>query len=130
MCDGKLSLLPRVFKDIKLHRLHISKILLDCPSLADGLEHMMPGRLEIKDGRATFRLLFANTKEQIPLEDWINQPLFTSRITVWELIKSVADREAAHSDPKFNTTLEQARNFLYHKDYSHVLVLCHRGVEG
>ncbi|HCM42748.1 MAG TPA: hypothetical protein DIS66_05510 [Candidatus Omnitrophica bacterium] len=37
--------------------------------------------------------------------DWLNQPLFNEEITVGELVRSVADKEGAHSDPDYNDTL-------------------------
>jgi hypothetical protein len=41
----------------------------------------------------------------IPLEDWLDQPLFNERITIRDLIRSVSDKESVHSDRRYNETL-------------------------
>jgi len=123
LCDRENSLLPRIYKDIRLHRLQVSALLEKQASLAVGLSHIMPGRLTRKDGVPAFELLFANPPETIPVELWMDQVLFSPAITVRELVKSVADKEAAHADPTYNATLEHAMEHKYYEYDSHILTV-------
>lgn len=120
ICD-KDALLPRVRPNLRLHKLHWTELLEQSPSLAESLEMMMPGRLHVSsDGVSRFELLFAKSGELLSPKDWVNQPMFSPSITIWELVKSVADKEAAHSDPEFNETLVRSKMVKYAKEESHV----------
>jgi len=120
LCDGKSTLLPRVFVDMRLHKFHWTHILEKTPSLAEGLQILLPGHLEITNGKAHFRLLFAPTQEQIDLEAWLEQPLLGPDLSVRELIRSVADKEGAHADPRYNDALARAKCVRYAADESHL----------
>ena len=48
---------------------------------------------------------FDSEGDRLSIVDWLNQPLFNEEITVGELVRSVADKEGAHSDPDYNDTL-------------------------
>lgn len=48
---------------------------------------------------------FDSGGDRLSITEWLNQPLFNEKITINELIRSVADKEAAHSDPDYNDTL-------------------------
>ena len=120
LCDTD-SLLPRVHPNFMLHKLHWTELLETMPSLADGMVMMMPGRLHVSpDGSSTFELTFAKSGEMMSASEWINQPFFSPNITIWELVKSVADKEAAHSDPDFNDTLVSAKLVKYVDKESHI----------
>ena len=64
------------------------------------------------DGKGGSRIvqLFDIKAEAIPLQAWLDQPLFSSEISIKELIRSVADKEAAHSDANYNSTLILTRS--------------------
>jgi hypothetical protein len=108
LCDGGSTLLPRVFTDVRLHKFHQTYLLEQSPSLAPGLQIGLPGRLEVKNGRPRFSLLFARSAEQMPLDAWLKQPMLGPDLSVREFVRSIADKEGAHSDPKYNDTLARA----------------------
>jgi hypothetical protein len=125
MCDRPRPLLLRVFREVHLHKLHLTGLLEECPSLAVGLVNYIPGRLTCDaNGRAVFRLLFDKSKARLSLKEWIQQPCFNREITIHELIKSVADKEGAHADPDYNTTLRHTRQWKLIDDASHTMVVC------
>jgi len=119
LCDRN-ALLTRVRPGFQLHKLHWTEMLETRPSLMNGLNYIMPGRLSVsQDGTSHFELTFAQSGALMDVEHWIEQPLFSADITVRELIKSVADKEGAHSDPDFNETLVHAKLVKYMRDDSH-----------
>jgi len=119
LCD-KNPLLPRVRPEFMLHKLHWTELLERCPSLAVGLELIMPGELTVSKGMYHFELMFGKSNALMKPKDWVKQPLLSPSITIWELIKSVADKEGAHSDPDYNETLVQAKMVKYVRDDSHI----------
>lgn len=120
LCD-KNPLIPRVHPSFKLHKLHWTEVLENTPSLIDGLVVMMPGRLSVtSNGTYHFQLTFAKSATLIEPLEWVKQPLLSPSITIRELIKSVADKEGAHSDPDYNETLVQAKIVKYVQDDSHI----------
>ena len=91
LCDRN-PLLPRVRPSLRLHKLHWTEVLKGCPSLADGLEVMMPGRLTVSaNGDSHFELSFARSRELMAVEEWVQQPFFSPSISVRDVIRSVAD---------------------------------------
>ena len=119
LCDRN-PLLPRVRPDLQLHKLKWTEILEGMPSLAEGLAIMMPGQLTFSGGGLSyFELLFAKSG-LLPVNRWIEQPFFSPHVTVVEIIKSVADKEGAHSDPSFNDTLLEAKVVKYVDVESHI----------
>lgn len=50
-----------------------------------------------------------NFHKQLPLEVWRNQLLLSRAISIRELVKSVADKEAQHADREINDTLKLAK---------------------
>jgi hypothetical protein len=120
LCDRD-PLLPRVRPGFRLHKLSWTEILEECPSLADGLANIMPGQLMMSDdGSSRFELTFAKSGTLMVPKDWVRQPFLSPSVTVWELIKSVADKEGAHSDPNFNPALIEAKLVRYVRDESHI----------
>lgn len=121
LCDRK-PLLPRVIPDATLHILHWTELLQGCPSLMEGLTTIMPGELRTDtNGSSRFELLFGKSGHELSVSEWIKQPFFSLQTTVEEIIKSVADKEGAHSDPRYNTTLSSAKQISYGGTESH----CH-----
>ena len=88
LCDGN-SLLPRVRPNFRLYKLHWTEVLDGCPLLAEGLEVMMPGLLTVStNGDYRFELLFAKTRALMSIGDWVQQPIFSPKVTIRELINS------------------------------------------
>lgn len=106
LCDGKNSLVPRLFSNPRFHPL--KGRLPD--HLKEELVLQIPAMIQF-DGKGGSRIvkLFDETAQPIPLEEWLMQDLFNKEITINELIRSVADKESAHSDPNYNETLAFTR---------------------
>ena len=104
-CDGKSTLLTRIFPNISMHPIQGSFSRMP-ESLRKGLVLHIPSTIE-SDGRGGSRIssLFNLESQMIPLEDWLDQPLFNERITIRDLIRSVSDKESVHSDRRYNETL-------------------------
>jgi len=107
LCDGRNSLVPRLFPDARLHPLRGR--LPD--HLKEGLVLHIPSMIHF-DGKGGSRIieLFDKAAQPIPLADWLTQDLFNKDITINELIRSVADKESAHSDRKYDKTLTFTRS--------------------
>ena len=114
LCD-RYALIPRVCQTVKLHPLlgYIKKEENDewkrkfGHSMKEGLVFQMPAMVHF-DGKGGSRIevLFDERKQPIALEEWLDQDLFNKDITIRELIKSVANKEGAHSDPDYNKALK------------------------
>jgi hypothetical protein len=107
LCDGKQSLLTRLFPLAVLHPLR-GKLP---ESLKRGLVFHMPAKVEF-DGQGGSRIveLFNIKAQPIPLQEWLEQDLFSPTVSIKELIRSVADKEGAHSDKEFNDTLKMSQS--------------------
>src|SRR5690606_22640987 len=98
VCDyqqGKdISLLPRCFPGMMLHP------LVGSPDMID--EHTtlyIPCSMYFDSkGGSDIDFLFDETKKPMNIAGWLEQPLFRQDVTVKRLIRSVADKEAAHAD--------------------------------
>lgn len=122
LCDKKNSLLSRIFVEVKLQQLNSAAMFQKHPELLVGLVHFAPGRLTFSSsGEPRYELNFAKDKTLLSLEEWVEQPFFNKEITIRELIKSVADKESAHSDLEYNPTLLNGNSFQYGNIESHVL---------
>ena len=119
LCDRN-ALLPRAMPGIKLHKLHWTEVLENNPSLKDGLFMIQPGSIKMENGFCSFELKFAGPQSLMEVKDWIDQPLLNINITIKELIKSVGDKEGAHSDQNYNSTLEFANATKYGDRGSHI----------
>jgi hypothetical protein len=112
LCDGRNTLLVRMFPELELAPLQGAlpaelRELFDGPGFAFHMSSLIRF-----DGRGGSRILemFDESIPTIPLEEWLSQELFTSRITIKQLIRSIADKEAAHSDKEYNDTLKMTRS--------------------
>lgn len=115
LCDEK-PLLSRIFKDIKLHPIRGN--LNNLPEeLKNKITFMMPARVNFNGkGGSEIVALFAETKTPIDLDDWVKQMLFNKDITIYTFIKSVADKEAAHSDEDYNRALKLTKSVSFPKE--------------
>lgn len=115
-------LITRVIPNFNLYKLNTTKIFEQTPSLLVGLENIMPGRLEnLENGITNFSLGFAKEKELMSIDNWVDQYFFNENITIRELIKSVADKEATHSDKNYNNTLLHCKNWSFNDTNCHIL---------
>ncbi len=123
LCETNPSpLLTRVITDFKLHKLHSAKLFEKNPSLLEGLVNFMPGTLSTMNKTIPiFNLSFAEGWEQMNVSDWADQIFFKEKITIRELIKSVADKEGAHSDENYNDTLIHCKSWSFNNTESHIL---------
>ncbi len=114
LCDGKHSLVPRIFQNVNLHPL--SGYITEEEdeeykrefghSFKEGLVFHLPAIVSFDGkGGSSIELLFDERRVPIELEEWLDQDLFNQKITIQQLIKSVRNKEAAHSDKDYDETL-------------------------
>jgi len=115
LCDGKNSLVPRVFENVKLHPLlgYVTKEEDEewkrkfGHSIKEGLVFQVPAMVSFNGkGGSRIEVLFDERRQPIELEEWLDQDLFNQKITIRQLIKSVRHKEAAHSDKDYDDTLK------------------------
>ncbi len=109
-CDGKSTLLTRMFHDLRLHPVRGS--LNKMPAhLRENIILHIPSAMHF-DGKGGCKItsLFDQRAEPLAIRDWLDQPLFSKDVTIEKLIRSVADKKSAHSDPKYNETLLFAKS--------------------
>ncbi|MFN8414344.1 MAG: hypothetical protein U0Z26_18330 [Anaerolineales bacterium] len=105
LCDtqrGKdISLIKRLFRDLHLHPLLGRQENID-----EQTTLYIPGRIQLNGkGGGGLSELFDESAPSLALETWLQQKLFNKTITIREFIRSVADKEAAHSDENYNSSL-------------------------
>jgi len=131
LCDGKNSLLPRLFIPLKLHPIlgYITKqedekhVKQFGKSLYDDLVFQVPFEIYVDKGLSKIAKFFDEEKEPIGFKEWIDQPLVTTEMTLKDLIKSVADKEAVHSDKNYNETLKFHKSRRLEGDESHKAII-------
>ena len=112
LCDGQSTLLPRIFPELALAPIRGAlpaelKKQLDASGFVLNISSLIQF-----DGRGGSRILemFDESLPPMPLGEWLAQDVFTSQITIEKLIRSVADKEGAHSDKEYNETLRMTRS--------------------
>jgi hypothetical protein len=123
LCEKNPSpLITRIIPHLKLYKLHSTELFKNNPSLLDKLVNFMPGRLDMTgNGKLPrFTLSFSRDRELMGLDEWLDQMLFKENITIRELIKSVADKEAAHADVEYNGTLVYCNTWSYNDVGCHI----------
>jgi hypothetical protein len=123
LCEkqGK-PLMEQVIPDVELYKLHSTELFGNNPNPLVGLQNFMPGRLVFYEGKLpTFNLLFSQKQEKIELNPWVDQMFFKEGISIRELIKSVADKEAAHADKNYNDTLMHCKSWTFNDVECHIL---------
>jgi len=73
---------------------------------------LFPGMTRVKNGK--FYPVYVFDERAVPIlrEEWLNQPYISGKITIKELLKSVRNKEGAHSDEKYDDTLAKTRFFM------------------
>lgn len=112
LCDTHrqkdISLVKRFFPDFRLHPLYGDQSKID-----KNTSLYIPGRIYSNGkGGSHFEILFNESSPSLPLDDWLVQRLFDERITIKELIRSVADKESAHADEQYNSTLLKTKSVI------------------
>ena len=110
--DCGTPLIWKIIPEIKLHPLcnyvcerddiDLNKI----QGINNGLVLDIPGFIGFTNGKIEIESLFNEQENPIELEKWLLQKLYNKNITILELIRSVGDKEATHSDPDYNETLQ------------------------
>jgi hypothetical protein len=119
LCDKPdRTLLPRVFEDVRLHKLASTERLERSPVWRDAT-FFSSGTLLVTREVTRYTLEFAASREQMPLDVWLQQPIMSPQMTIRDLIRSVADKEGAHSDPAPNDVLKFTGRIRYGADVSH-----------
>ena len=110
-CDGQSTLLTRIFPELALAPLRGALPAELRKQLAGSGFLFHSSSLIQFDGQGGSRILemFDEGLPPLLLENWLRQELFTDQITIKQLIRSVADKEAAHSDKEYNDTLKMTR---------------------
>jgi len=110
LCDTQAktdnSLIKRLFPDFRLRPLSGDQNSID--------EHTalyIPGQMSF-DGRGGSSLsqLFNESAPSLLLDEWLEQKLFDFTTTIRSFIRSVADKEGAHSDKSYNTVLRKTKS--------------------
>jgi hypothetical protein len=126
------SLLPKLKEDIFLPRIGENITPLggnNSLSRDDILEFSIyiPGITQTTvDGKSKILQLFQETASLLNLHDWLNQIVLIVNgevITIYQLIKSVADKEAVHSDNDYNETIKSSKHFITGDDESHQIYI-------
>ena len=105
LCDfhrgSNISLLPRCFPGVHFH------VLIGSPEMIDDITTLYIPALTRFDGKGGSDIvrLFNEQGPMLPLDQWLEQRLFSKDISIRELIRSVADKEGAHADLELNKTL-------------------------
>lgn len=110
LCDADTVLL-RIFPDAALHPLNslASRLKSSSNPLLDVITFSTSGRVVLDgEGGVVVEDLFYDG-EPLPLNNWLEQPLISKKITIKEFISSIADKEGKHSDPEYNSTLNLVR---------------------
>lgn len=116
LCDTQAktnnSLMKRLFPDFRLHPLSGNQNRID--------EHTslyIPGQVSF-DGRGGGSLsqLFNESATSLLLDEWLQQKLFDFTTTIKDFIRSVADKEGAHSDKSYNTVLRKTKSVVLTDD--------------
>lgn len=96
------SIIKKIFKISAFHPIKGSTINSE---LRKNLVFQSPATIQFINGKPKILNLFDEKVKPIPLTEWLNQPLLSNKITIGELISSVADKESVHSDDEYNETL-------------------------
>lgn len=125
-CDGENSLASKLFSEIRLCQVRLKEIRENLPE--DGIVFFMPASVRVSSdqtgkNKAKIIELFDTGSDLISLNEWLEQPLFNKKITIRELIKSIADKEGAHSDNHYGETLTISKSVFVGNENPHGIVI-------
>ncbi|MBS4060896.1 MAG: hypothetical protein KG029_10890 [Bacteroidetes bacterium] len=110
LCDTRNktdnSLIKRLWPDFNLFPLSGNqKIITENPVLYIPAQIIFNGR-----GGSKLSELFNEFTQPLDLSEWLEQKLFDNSTTIRSFIRSVADKEGAHSDPDYNEILGKTKS--------------------
>ena len=80
-------------------------------SLSNGLVFQMPAMVNFNGrGGSRVEVLVDEKRAPIDLNEWLAQMLFSKEITIRQLIRSVANKVAVHSDEDYDKTLATTKS--------------------
>lgn len=116
LCDTRAktdnSLLKRLSPDFRLRPLSGNQNRIDEYTVL-----YIPGQVSF-NGRGSGNLsqLFNESAPSLAWDEWLQQKLFDFTTTIKEFIRSVADKEGAHSDKSYNTVLRKTKSVVLSDD--------------
>lgn len=94
-----------------LPKTHLHVVTGGATMIDDNTTLYIPGRVSLRGmERSELDFMFDEGGPMLPVAQWTEQPLLNNRVTIRSLIRSVADKEAAHADSSLNETLLLARS--------------------
>ncbi len=116
LCDthGKSdnSLVKRFFPDLWLRPLSGDQKRID-----EFTTLYIPGQMKFDgQGGSTITTLFNESAPSLPLDEWLQQNIFDISTTIRGFIRSVADKEGAHSDKSYNAILGKTKSVVLSDD--------------
>lgn len=109
LCDKNqgddISLLKRLFPDFRLKPLHGSQDKIDKHT------DLYISGVIYSDGKGFSKIqkLINEEAPSLLIDDWLNQKLIDVTTTMRDFIRSVADKEGAHSDREYNEILKKTK---------------------
>jgi len=116
LCDTRSgsdnSLVKRFFPDFRLHPLSGNQSRIDKFTVL-----YIPCQIKF-DGRGggSISTLFNEEATTLPLDEWLQQKMFDFSMTMRDFIRSVADKEGAHSDKSYNAVLGKTKSVILSDD--------------
>lgn len=117
--DGASSLLPRVFEEVRLHKLASTERFEKGPPCLRELTLFSSSILLVTSTVTRCTLELAESGAWMALDDRLQQCFLSPQISVKDFIRSVADKEGAHADPAPNATLAFNASISYGGEVSH-----------
>jgi len=116
LCDTRSgsdnSLAERLFPRFCLHPLSGNQSKID-----EFTALYIPGKIRFDNRRgSSLSALFNEGAATLPLDKWLQQKMFDASTTMKEFIRSVADKEAAHSDKSYNAILGKTKSVILSDD--------------
>ena len=116
LCDTQArsdnSLIKRFFPDLWLRPLSGDQKRMDEFTVL-----YIPGQMKFDgQGGSSITTLFNESAPSLPLDEWLQQKMFDISTTIRDFIRSVADKEGAHSDKSYNTILEKTKSVIISDD--------------
>ena len=106
------SLLKRLFPDFRLRPLSGNQNRIDEYTVL-----YIPGQMSFNGrGSSSLSHLFNESAPSLSLDEWLQQKLFDFTTTIKDFIRSVADKEGAHSDKSYNRVLRKTKSVMLSND--------------
>jgi len=126
------SLLPKLKEEIKLPKIgenistHNDKNDLTRDEILK-YSIYLPGMTQTSaDGKSKIIQLFQENSDMLDLNSWLNQIVMIVNdevITIYQLIKSIADKESVHADDEYNTTIKSSKQYISGDDESRAIYI-------